>query len=163
MTSALLVLLRLTKGVIVVIAIVFLAILLWGVFSRYVLNVAIAWVEELAIFLMIWLVFLGISVAAHERGHIGMFIVRDLLPGAMRRWVILAMDCLTVLFLLVVAVEGTHLARSVIPQTSAALRVSFFWPYMSIPLGAALMLLQTCLVAVRDFRTGAPEAGGSPG
>jgi TRAP-type C4-dicarboxylate transport system permease small subunit len=50
-----------------------------------------------------------------------------------------------------VAYQGTVLAITVIPQKSAALRLSFFWPYMSIPFGAGLMIIQLLLVAVRDF------------
>lgn len=140
-----------TKRVMVAASTVFVLILLWGVFSRYVLNVAVAWVEELAVYFMIWLVFLGIGVAASERGHIGMLFVRDSLPIAVRKYVVLLTNLLMIAFLAVVAYQGTILAITVIPQKSAALRLSFFWPYMSIPVGAALMIIQLLLVAVRDF------------
>lgn len=153
---AILLLLEATKRVMVAAAMVFVLILLWGVFSRYVLNIAVAWVEELAVYLMIWLVFLGISVAAHERAHIGMLFIRDTLPIPIRKYVILLTNLLMIAFLAVVAYEGTILAITVIPQTSAALRLSFFWPYMGIPFGAGLMIIQLALVTVRDFLD--PEA-----
>jgi TRAP-type C4-dicarboxylate transport system permease small subunit len=140
-----------TKRVMVVASIVFVLILLWGVFSRYVLNLAVAWVEELAVYLMIWLVFLGIGVAASERGHIGMLFLRDSLPLPVRKYVLLLTNLLMIAFLAVVAYQGTVLATTVIPQKSAALRLSFFWPYMAIPFGAGLMIIQLLLVAARDF------------
>ncbi len=150
-TRAILLLLEATKRTVVAASIVFVLILLWGVFSRYVLNLAVAWVEELAVYFMIWLVFLGISIAASERAHIGMLFVRDSLPAPIRKYVILLTNLIMIGFLVVVAYEGTILAITVIPQKSAALRLSFFWPYMSIPVGAGLMIVQVALVAVQDF------------
>jgi TRAP-type C4-dicarboxylate transport system permease small subunit len=140
-----------TKRVMVVASVIFVLILLWGVFSRYVLNISVAWVEELAVYFMIWLVFLGIGVAAQERAHIGMLFIRDSLPVPIRKYVILLTNLLMIAFLAVVAYQGTILAINVIPQTSAALRLSFFWPYMAIPFGAGLMIIQLALVTVRDF------------
>ena len=148
---SILLLLEVTKRVMVAGSIIFVLILLWGVFSRYVLNIAVAWVEELAVYCMIWLVFLGIGVAASERAHIGMLFVRDSLPLPIRRYLLLLTYLLVMGFLTVVAYQGTILAIAVIPQKSAALRLSFFWPYMAIPVGAALMIVQLLLVAVRDF------------
>jgi TRAP-type C4-dicarboxylate transport system permease small subunit len=150
-SRAILILLNGTKRTIVAASIIFVSILLWGVFSRYVLNIAVAWVEELAVYFMIWLVFLGIGVAASERGHIGMLFIRDSLPMPVKKYVILLTNLLMIGFLAVVAYEGTNLAIAVIPQKSAALRLSFFWPYMSIPAGAVLMIIQLSLVTVRDF------------
>ncbi len=150
-SRAILLVLEGTKRVMIAVSAIFIVILLWGVFSRYVLSVAISWVEELAVMLMIWLVFLGIGVAASERSHIGMPIVRDSLPVPVRRFVILLTNLLMMVFLVLVVYQGIYLAISVLPQKSAAMRLSFFWPYMSIPVGAGLMLLQLLLVAVRDF------------
>jgi TRAP-type C4-dicarboxylate transport system permease small subunit len=155
---AILLLLEATKRVMVVASIVFVLILLWGVFSRYVFNIAVAWVEELAVYFMIWLVFLGIGVAASERAHIGMLFVRDSFPIAVRKYVLALTNLLMIAFLAVVAYEGTILAITVIPQKSAALRLSFFWPYMAIPVGAGLMIVQLALVAVRDFSHPEPVA-----
>ena len=93
-SRAILLVLEGTKRVMITVSAIFIVILLWGVFSRYVLNVAVSWVEELAIMLMIWLVFLGIGVAASERAHIGMPIVRDSLPVPVRRFVILLTNLL---------------------------------------------------------------------
>jgi TRAP-type C4-dicarboxylate transport system permease small subunit len=161
MTRAILFVLGATRIALVLGSGIFILVLLWGVFSRYVLNAAVPWIDELAIFLMIWLVFLGIGVAAHERAHIGMLAARDALPPAARRGVVLLGDLLMIAFLAVAAYEGTRLAVSVIPQRSAALRLSFFWPYLSIPVGAALMILQLLLVGVRDFRGPGRGAGGA--
>jgi TRAP-type C4-dicarboxylate transport system permease small subunit len=153
------VLLRATRYLIVGLSLAFVLVILWGVVSRYVLNWAVAWTEELAVFLMIWLTFLGISVAAAERAHIGMVTARDRLAPRIRRYVVLLLDMLVLVFLCVVAVEGYRLATSVWSQRSAALRVSFFWPYVSIPVGATLMILQHALIALRDFHATRCPAG----
>jgi TRAP-type C4-dicarboxylate transport system permease small subunit len=40
-------------------------------------------------------------------------------------------------------------------RQTATLEISWFWPYLAIPVGAALMLLNMLLLAVRDLTSGA--------
>jgi TRAP-type C4-dicarboxylate transport system permease small subunit len=84
----------------------------------------------------------------HTIGQRGRRIKREL---PVRKYVLLLTNLLMIAFLAVVAYQGTVLATTVIPQKSAALRLSFFWPYMAIPFGAGLMIIQLLLVAARDF------------
>lgn len=44
---------------------------LWGVFSRYVLNAQSRWTEEFAIYMLVWLSLLGASLTYEEKGHLG--------------------------------------------------------------------------------------------
>ncbi|MCZ6674453.1 MAG: TRAP transporter small permease [Verrucomicrobia bacterium] len=56
---------------------------LWGVFSRYVLNAQSRWTEELAIYLLVWLSLLGASLTYEEKGHLGVdYFVGKLHPDA---------------------------------------------------------------------------------
>ena len=128
-----------------------MAIILYGVVSRYVFNIAVAWVEELAVFMVAWLTFLGISVAAYERSHIGMYLVQQRLPFLAKKFLIVVIDILIIIFLAVVVYEGTKMSISVIPQMSPALRISYVWPYLSLPIGATLMIIQMLFVTYDDI------------
>ena len=44
---------------------------LWGVFSRYVLNNQSAWTEELAKMLLVWMSLLGASIGFIRKSHLG--------------------------------------------------------------------------------------------
>ena len=55
------------------------------VFFRYVLNHSLFWSEELARFLLIWLTFLGASVAYHRRAHPGIDTFSLRLPASFKK------------------------------------------------------------------------------
>ena len=58
---------------------------LWGVFSRYVLNAQSRWTEEIAINLLIWVSLLGACLTYEEKGHLGVdYFVQKLHPDAQK-------------------------------------------------------------------------------
>ena len=56
------------------------ALLFVNVFLRYVFLAPINWAEELTLYLMVWIVFVGGSVAVRTRGHMAI----DLRPVPQR-------------------------------------------------------------------------------
>jgi len=58
---------------------------LWGVFSRYVLQSQSSWTEELAIYLLTWISLLGAALVYGEKGHLGVdYFVKKMDPSAQR-------------------------------------------------------------------------------
>lgn len=51
-----------------------------NVISRYFLNAAIAWSEEISRFMLIWLVFLGANLAYINDEHLGLDILVKAVP-----------------------------------------------------------------------------------
>ena len=58
------------------------------------------WVSELAIYAMIWMTFLIAGAVLKRRHGIAVTLVSDLLPSAGRKWVIVAVDMMVLLFAL---------------------------------------------------------------
>ena len=135
-------LIRLTRLAIVLLSAVFVLIIIYAVASRYLLGFSLVWIEEVARFLLAWIVFLGISVALYERGHMAMIAIHRKLPFRTKKLLDAVFGLFMILFLAVVFYEGLDLALSVIPQISPALEVTYFWPYLSMPVGAALAIVQ---------------------
>lgn len=58
---------------------------LWGVFSRYVLQAQSSFTEELAIYLLIWISLLGGALVFGEKGHLGVdYFVKKMDPSAQK-------------------------------------------------------------------------------
>jgi TRAP-type C4-dicarboxylate transport system permease small subunit len=58
---------------------------LWGVFSRYILQSQSRWTDELATTLMVWVALLGAALVYGEKGHLGVdYFVGKLDPSAAR-------------------------------------------------------------------------------
>ena len=130
------------------------------VVSRYVLNDAIAWAEELSRFCMIWMAFLGAAVLTLDRDHVRLDILADRLPQRLGIGLEHAIDLAAIAFHGLIVWQGILLVRSVTIVKAASLGVSMLWPYLAIPVGSGFMLifLVVRLVALREPRHG----GGAP-
>jgi TRAP-type C4-dicarboxylate transport system permease small subunit len=57
----------------VLLLVLMVALVCVGVFFRYILNASLAWYDEFASYLLVWLTFYGAVVASQRRRHIGFF------------------------------------------------------------------------------------------
>ena len=115
---------------------------LFGVFNRFLFKIPISWVEEIATYLLIWISLVGSAVAVRIGGHVGVgLIVSKLKTGAktFASWVnvlIILAFVMTLIFL------GMKLAIREMGQLGHATRISMFWPFLSVPVGCLLILIQ---------------------
>ncbi len=112
-----------------------------AVFFRFVLHDPLAWSEESARYMMVWVTFLGAGYAMGKGRHIGVTMFVDHLPEGARRKVTLAGQLLIIVFMAAVAVQGVKLIIGLWGQTSPAMDFPMWIPYMAIPIGATYMLL----------------------
>lgn len=124
-------------------------VVLLGVFTRYVLNDSLAWIEELARYSMIWLSWLGGGLALRRGAHIAVEFFTDALPQSVRSVVIFAGRVGVFFFLGVCLWYGVDLTSRVSAQSTIALGISMQIPYAAIPAGALLMAYH--LAAVMSF------------
>jgi TRAP-type C4-dicarboxylate transport system permease small subunit len=115
---------------------------------RYVFNQPLVWTDEAASYLFVWVSFLGWTMAARKRIHIGINVVADRLPPAGRR-ALHALWCVAgVGFALVLAVVGVIIAY----RNGDVRMVSIdfaFWPvYLAVPVAALFLIAY----ALRDLR-----------
>lgn len=129
---------------------------LLGVFFRYVMISPFEWTEELARFLMLSLSFLAINIGLRKREHIALLFVVERLPNKISKVIDYCVDLLIILFLIVLIREGYLMTTRTI-MTGGFLKISMFWPYLTVPLGAFLALLQHILNMTKktlsDFAT----------
>jgi len=124
-----------------VLAVMFIVIFL-GVFLRYVLNTPAFWTEEAARCLMFYMVLIGSAAAIRQDRHPAIaFIIDKFGENSRRKWKSL-LDVLVFIVLLVVFWQGILMAVEERIGRTAALRISFFWVYLALPVGALLMMLE---------------------
>jgi TRAP-type C4-dicarboxylate transport system permease small subunit len=114
------------------------------VFFRYVLNHSIFWSEELARFLLVWLTFLGASVAYHRRGHASIDVLFTRLSGPGRKAAALTVHLVCLGFFLILVIYGWSFAHFVRLQISPALSLPKWIPHGILPLSGAILTLH-CL------------------
>jgi C4-dicarboxylate transporter DctQ subunit len=145
---------KLDRAVLAVGSALFMAlvtVVIVAVFFRYVLNSSLLWGEELARYLAMWLVFLGLS-CAHRRGeHVsaGSLLKRVRILGVpvARRLA----EAISILFCAAVTWLGAELTLLNFErhQTSPALQIPISWAYLAIPVGFLLITLQGLIRLVK--------------
>ncbi len=132
---------RAAEAVTVVLVAVMAGTMTFGIVSRFLLHAPLAWSDELSRYLLVWVSFLGASVAFHRRMHLGVTTGVSRLPHRQQRLVAVVGAVAVAGLLLVVVVQGIRLALFNLPQRSPAMRISMTGPYLAIPVAALLMLV----------------------
>ncbi len=132
---------------------------LWGVFSRFVLQNAAQWTDEMAQLLVVWVAMVGAGLAYIERQHLAV----DLLPPALlpdaRPWIAAFSDLLVAVFAGVVMVYGGGVLtaqRFASGQILPALGISRGWVYLAIPVGGLLIAVAAAISTFTHRRKTGP-------
>ncbi|WP_187149296.1 TRAP transporter small permease [Desulforapulum autotrophicum] len=116
-------------------------LILLQVFFRFVVYVPFPWSEECARYLMIWMGMLGSALALQKGRHIGVTMVMEKLPEKWHKAMTLFVQLATIGFLSVLFYQGIQFALFNQGQSSPALEISMLVPYLSLPVGSAMMIL----------------------
>lgn len=122
---------------VLVLSILFLVAL--QVFTRYVLQAAVPWTEEVARMALVWTVMLGAAVSMERKAHYAISFLAARMRGRTKVVVTVATDLMGVTFLAVLAVSGTEYVLANLQNVFVATGISRSAVYVAVPLGAALM------------------------
>src|SRR5450756_445420 len=112
-----------------------------SVFFRYVLQKPFSWTEEVVLFCMVWMVFLGASMATKHREHIVIDFVTALVPKGLAR-IMEIVSLVTVIAVLMVMVwQGLLLVQRTQFMTTTALGIPTMYVYAAVPFSALLMIV----------------------
>jgi C4-dicarboxylate transporter DctQ subunit len=136
-------------------ALAFASLLLFvNVVLRYWFLAPISWAEELTLYIMVWIVFVGSSVAIRTRGHIAIDLLPLVLSPAGRHRLALAIALVILVFLAVFFYySGGHTLRvRSSGQVTPVMQAPMWLAYLAMPAGSALMFLRICQLVWRLVR-----------
>jgi TRAP-type C4-dicarboxylate transport system permease small subunit len=116
-------------------------VVIYGVVMRYAFNAAPAFVEQVALLLVICVAMFGASVGVRERGHIGLDSVVKLLPAAARHACALLAEGLVLAFALVLVFGSAAMCEATWPNDIPTLGISEACRYVPPLLAGALVSL----------------------
>ena len=128
------------------------------VVMRFVFESPMFWTDEIAVYAMIWAIYLSCAWAVRERAHIRVMSVIDLFPGRVRLALIVVSDLIWFAFCIFITWYGILLVHSFweFPYESAGLGINQKWPYMCISVGFTLTALRLIQVYYRWLRFDEP-------
>jgi TRAP-type C4-dicarboxylate transport system permease small subunit len=127
-------------------------IIIMQVLCRFVIDYPLTWSEEAARYLMVYTVFMGASLALRNHKMIAIEIIIESVKPKVRKILRILVALITAVFCFILLFKGVDMLEIVGRQTSAGLGISMDIPYMAIPIGAALMVINSVAVII-EFLT----------
>lgn len=126
------------------------------VIMRYVVGQSLSWSEELARYIFIWLIYLGISYGAKIMKHIKIEAALAAFPERLRPYVVILGDIIFLCFALYICYAGHNMVvrQMRLGQTSPAMGMPMWILYAAPMVGfglTAIRQLQTIIHRVRTF------------
>jgi len=130
------------------------AMLVVQVILRFVFTYSLPWPEEASRYLMIWIVMLAGSLLVRDDQLVRVDFLDHLWPEPWLVWRNAVFRVLLAAMLCVLVWQGWDQAAFAIRRTTTALQISWFWPYLAIPVGGGLMLVQMLARLLEELATG---------
>jgi TRAP-type C4-dicarboxylate transport system permease small subunit len=123
-----------------------------GVIFRFVLHDSLSWADELAAYLFVWLTCLGAAAGIKLRVHPEVRALADRLPASTQHSLADFTDGVVLALGAIFLVYGGQMLRMMGTETAASLPISMTYPYLSIPVGGALLIFHSVVrIVVRHL------------
>ena len=152
---------KVETGALCLIIAMMLGLAILKIVMRYVFSASLLWSDMMLQHLTLWLCFFGAALATCERRHISIDVLSRILPGKVTRWTNLAVDCIALVVVGILAYYGFLFLGD--EQSSEAVligSVPLWWAKTIIPYGFVLIGIHVVLqigIHLRE-RTDTPDA-----
>lgn len=124
---------RFVEYIIAILAAILSVVVLLQVVFRYALNNPLHWTEEMARFLLIWIVLLGAAIGIKRKSHFSLDILVKQFPKGVQEGLAFAMDVfLFILIFDVMVNNGVYLTQLTLRQISPALGIRMSYVYSAV-------------------------------
>ncbi len=153
------------KAIAVLLMSVILISIILGVIFRYFLNSPLTWTDELSIYMLIWLTFVGGSMSVKNGKAASLDLVFEKVSVKMQRIFLFIGYAFVIAFSSVVTYMAIKWISNpaVMTQLSPGLKVSMFLPYLSIPFGLFCLTIHACNHLLQAFSFEGTHANGEGG
>ncbi|WP_158736827.1 TRAP transporter small permease [Alteribacillus sp. YIM 98480] len=142
---------RSTEAVTILALAIMVIIVFIQVISRALIGSSFSWTDELARFLMFFIIFVGAGIGFQHGSHITIEILFDRLPRKYKKLAQSLITILSIVFLIVLSVQGFKTSLGSMSQTSPALNLPMGYVYLIMPLAAFLMIINLIDLNIKAF------------
>lgn len=133
-------------------------LIFWQVVSRHFFGTPLSWSEELARFLMIYLIMIGSALATKDGGMISVDVLLERFESSrLKPYIITVAQIISIIFFVVLFIYGYQFAMNSFNQIAPGSQISMGWIYLSIPIGAVLLIINSITRVISVFVEGETE------
>jgi TRAP-type C4-dicarboxylate transport system permease small subunit len=136
--------------------IVSVALVVIGVIGRYILNMAIIFIDEYTSYLLVLTTFMGLAYTLRTNGHIDVDLVVRLLPLRVKKWIRLTTSLLALALTVLLTIQTwqkTWDSFRIGSIATSPLETPLYIPQLFIPIGFGMMGLSLIAYIVRMVST----------
>ncbi|MCM3720013.1 TRAP transporter small permease [Fictibacillus phosphorivorans] len=126
---------------------------------RYFFNAPLSWSGEVAVFLLIWISFIGGSLGLKNKSQAAVTLLLDYCPQRLKMWIGVFSQIFIIAFL-VLLLKYTYtwiLSDGVAFQKSTALLLPMWIPYSAVPIGLTFACIHILAQLVHILKTKGAE------
>lgn len=145
-------LIRLLEYIVAVLLVIMVIVVFGNVVSRYVFGKTFAWSEEIARFVLVYLVFLGAIIAMYRQQHLGVDVLYKFTPPGVQKVLRIIAGILVCIVLVAMIDGGRKMVELGMTWPAPATRIPYGYINLTIPFSAFCMLLIVVGRLFREFR-----------
>ena len=129
-------------------------LIFYQVIMRYVFNNSSFWSEELARYIFMWQIWMGASIGFKDDKHIKIEVFTNILRGKAKVFFSMVSNLLMFAFCVFLVVKGWEFLQltSRLRMVTPALRVSYVYVYLSLPLSSLVVGLRMAFLTYGDLK-----------
>lgn len=137
-----------------ILALTMLVAMVGGFLFRYVLKNPLLWSDELAIFCLIWITFIGGSMVLKEKTSPTITFLIDLVPQQFKKYFYIVSNLVLLAFVAYVFYLAFNWIRmpNILVQTSTAMNMPKIYFYLSIPISFAFSTIHVVNNTIQSFK-----------
>ncbi|SKC86437.1 TRAP transporter small permease [Maledivibacter halophilus] len=133
--------------------IVMTALVVWQVFTRYILSNPSIFTEELVRFILIWTSFLGAAYAFGTRQHMALIFVKEGAKGTAKKLICTFIDLVVLILAFFVLIKGGYnLASGVMTIKTPILGIPKGFVYMIGPISGVIIVIYQIINILEDLK-----------
>lgn len=115
-----------------------------NVVSRFTFKFSISYIEELEIYLYVWLVLLGSAIAFKKWKHLCVSIFVERLPEKVQRIIEYIVSGLTIAFFIILFIYSIRQIQDeiLLGVTTTSMGVPMWWYTLGLPIGGAFVIIR---------------------
>jgi TRAP-type transport system small permease protein len=139
-------------ALIVMVVSVFYQVIARFVLTSFDFNISVPWTEEIARYLMIWLVFVGGGLAARKGELIAVEALTEALPLKYAKYLKLLANICSIAFYLTLVIIGYQFATFNSSTVSPVMGIPMDFVYFSMVAGGAIMIFNTIAFSIENLK-----------
>jgi len=148
-----------TSAMMILVSVVITCQMIW---MRFVMNASTIWQTEAVTYLMISATLIGLPYVQLVRGHVNVDLVPMLLPPKLRKALALIVLVMSIAVIAIMAFHGYELFHEAWRRnwrSESVWGISMWIPYLALPLGLGLFVLQMIADLIAAWRCDAEVLG----